>query len=233
MPISAGSVRAGIFSPAMVRILPFAVFMAFVIASSLLPAPALIQSGWDPRLLYVARTVVVAALLLVFWRHYVELAITQLRQCQLLEPVTAGFVVFVLWIALDQPWAQIGDPVMFDPHDSAGNIDWSLVLPRLIGLALVVPVMEELFWRSYIQRWIDQPDFLNFDPKSGSWRALVIGSILFALEHNLLIAGFLAGLIYGWLYMRSGNLWSPVIAHAVTNSVLGFWILATGSWHLW
>jgi membrane protease YdiL (CAAX protease family) len=42
-----------------------------------------------------------------------------------------------------------------------------------------------------------------------------------------------AGLAYGGLYMRSGTLWSPILAHAVTNLMLGVWVVATASWSFW
>lgn len=231
--MTAGAAIKTLLSPAAVRILPFAVFMAFVIVSSLLPQPIADGDGWDTRLVYVVRTAAVAVLLLVFWRHYEELAWAELKRCVWLTAVLTGVVVFALWIALDQPWTTVGEPVAFDPRDARGAIDWMVTVPRLIGLALVVPLMEELFWRSFLQRWIDKPQFLIADPRRASRRAFLVTAALFALEHNLLLAGLLAGFAYGWLYMRSGNLWSPVIAHVVTNALLGVWILATGSWHLW
>lgn len=231
--MTAGAAVKNLFSPAVVRILPFAAFMAFVIVSSLLPEPAAGSDGWDTRFVYVVRTIVVAALLVVFWRHYSELAWTELKRCAWLPAALTGVAVFVIWIALDQPWATVGEPVVFDPRNAGGAIDWTVTVPRLIGLVVVVPVMEELFWRSFLQRWIDAPQFLNADPRHASRRAFLVTAALFALEHNLLLAGFVAGLAYGWLYLRDGNLWSPVIAHAVTNALLGAWILATGSWHLW
>lgn len=61
----------------------------------------------------------------------------------------------------------------------------------------------------------------------------MIGAALFALEHTMLVAGFLAGLAYAVLYMKTANLWSSVLAHAVTNGLLGIWILTTGRWYLW
>jgi membrane protease YdiL (CAAX protease family) len=42
-----------------------------------------------------------------------------------------------------------------------------------------------------------------------------------------------AGAAYTLLYMRSGTLWAPTLAHAVTNGLLGAWILATGNWTYW
>lgn len=231
--MTASAAYKSLFSPLSVRILPFAVFMAFVVASSLLPAPAAGGGSWDTRFVYVARTVVVAMLLVAFWRHYSELAWAELKRCEWLFATLAGVAVFVIWIALDQPWAIVGEPVAFDPRRPDGGIDWMITAPRLLGLAIVVPAMEELFWRSFLMRWIDRPRFLEAVPSGTSRRSFVITAALFALEHNLWLAGLLAGFAYGWLYMRSGNLWSPLIAHAVTNALLGAWILATGNWHLW
>jgi hypothetical protein len=231
--MSQGSFFSGFYQPALIRILPFALFMAFVVASSLLPAPVAGSSAWDTRLVYVLRTFAVAALLLFFWRHYSELAWDELRRCEWVRALLAGGFVFVLWIALDQPWATVGGGAGFDPRDAAGGLDWFLIVPRLLGLAIIVPLMEELFWRSFIQRWIHHPQFLTVKPAACSLRALIVASILFALEHSMVLAGLLAGLVYGWVYMRSGNLWSAVIAHGATNGLLGVWILATGEWHLW
>ncbi|MDP3331927.1 MAG: CAAX prenyl protease-related protein [Methylococcaceae bacterium] len=93
--------------------------------------------------------------------------------------------------------------------------------------------MEELFWRSFIMRWIDRADFSALSPVNISTKALFISSILFASEHSYWFAGLVAGLVYGLLYIRTQNLWAPVIAHAVTNGVLGVWVLYTGHWNYW
>jgi CAAX prenyl protease-like protein len=104
---------------------------------------------------------------------------------------------------------------------------------RLAGLALVVPVMEELFWRSFILRWIENHDFLSVSPRSVGARAFLIVTVLFALEHDHWFAGAVAGMAYNWLYMRSGNLWVAIASHAVTNACLGVWVLYTEQWQFW
>ena len=93
--------------------------------------------------------------------------------------------------------------------------------------------MEELFWRSFIMRWLAKPRFLGVDPKAIGWMPLLVSSTLFATEHHRWLAGLLAGFAYGWLYVRTGTLWVPVIAHAVTNALLGVWVLQTGPWTFW
>jgi CAAX prenyl protease-like protein len=93
--------------------------------------------------------------------------------------------------------------------------------------------MEELFWRSFLLRWIDSRDFLSWDPRKATFLAFALSSALFASEHSLWFAGLAAGIAYTWVYIRSGNLWIPIVSHAVTNGTLGLWILATGNWRFW
>jgi uncharacterized protein len=147
----------------------------------------------------------------------------------------AGIAVFVVWINLDLPWVSLmaEDAAGFDPRAAAGGIDWRLAAVRLAGAALVVPVMEELFWRSLVMRWLDRSDFLATDPRTISLRALLASSVVFGFEHQIWLAGILAGLVYGELYRRSGNLWLPILAHAVTNGALGAWVLWSGQWRFW
>jgi uncharacterized protein len=71
------------------------------------------------------------------------------------------------------------------------------------------------------------------EPARIGLRAILISSVLFGFEHSLWLAGIVAGLAYAWLYRASGSLWPPIIAHAVTNLVLGLWVLNTGNWQFW
>jgi CAAX prenyl protease-like protein len=66
-----------------------------------------------------------------------------------------------------------------------------------------------------------------------SHRAFFITAAFFAIGHHLWLAGLLAGIAYGWLYKVSRNLWAPVLAHSVTNAMLGLWVLQTGAWEYW
>jgi CAAX prenyl protease-like protein len=126
----------------------------------------------------------------------------------------------------------VGSPSGFDPRVD-GRIDWLLVAIRIAGAALVVPVMEELFWRSFLMRWVDAPDFESVAPSQLSIKSFAITVVLFGVEHNLWLAGIVAGAAYSLLYMRHRNLWSPILAHAVTNGLLGVWVVRTGSWSYW
>jgi CAAX prenyl protease-like protein len=222
-------VRFGIlssgFGPALVRVLPFAAYIALLALSKAIP---------DPFWSYTARIAVVSALLLAFAGHYVELrndTTSSLRRW--LFALGVGVVVFVLWINLDIPWFSFGQQQSFDPTHATGQLDWKMAAVRLFGAALVVPVMEELFWRSFLLRAIDKGDFLSVAPGKASNMALLASSLLFGFEHDLWFAGTLAGLAYGWLYMRTGSLWFPIVAHGLTNLMLGVWVISTGNWQFW
>ena len=209
---------------AFARCAPFGVFIGLLILGSVMQEPWLVA----------ARGLIVAAALLWFWRDYLELRRPGPTPAgEWLLAVAAGLAVFGAWIALDQDWATMARSPGFDPLHEDGRLNWPLALLRLAGLALVVPVMEELFWRSFLMRWLERHEFLEVAPRSVGWRALLIMSALFALEHSQWLAGAIAGLAYGLLYRRSGNLWGPVTAHAVTNAALGVWILATHNWQFW
>jgi uncharacterized protein len=216
---------------ALARCIPFFVFMAFLALRGYLPADV----GLDARWIYGAQTVVVAGLLAYHWRGYGELARQNLPEAREIGwAVVVGIAVFAIWIQLDAPWMQLGSATAsFVPLDANGQPIWTLIVLRLIGAALVVPVMEELFWRSFLMRWVQHPGFERVDPQTVGMKAIVVSTFVFTLAHTLWLAAVVAGLAYAWLYRRSGRLWTAVIAHAVTNGLLGIWVIATGRWEFW
>ncbi len=215
------------------RVLPFALFMALLALRGATPADG--SWGFDPRWLYGVTVLAVGGLMLFYRREYGELARQNLPTLgEAALAVAVGVVVFLLWIQLDAPWMVLGEATAgFVPLNAQGTLDWPLIVVRWVGAALLVPVMEELFWRSFLMRWIEQPQFETVDPVRVGLRAIVLSTFVFMLAHTLWLAAIVAGLAYAWLYVRSGKLWLPVIAHAVTNGVLGVWVVLTGNWAFW
>ena len=219
--------------PVLARAIPFLLFIAFLMAGSWI-APWTKPYGISADELAIARGVIVALVLAWFWKSYVELHHPgPASLVQWLLAAGAGLIVFWAWIELGQAGAEGKHSGQFVPLLADGSLDWPKALLRLAGLALVVPIMEELFWRSLVLRWIDRHDFLTLPPRQVGLGAFIFATALFALEHDQWLAGAVAGIIYSGLYMWSGNLWVPILSHVVTNAALGIWILNTSNWHYW
>ena len=215
------------------RVLPFAAFMAVLALRSIAPT----DGGWgfDAQWLYALNLLLVGGLLLAWRGEYGELARQNLpRVGELALSVLVGLAVFGLWIHLDAPWMQIGQPSAgFVPVDAQGRLQWPLIAVRWAGAALLVPVMEELFWRSFLMRWLQSPVFEAVDPRRVGAKAVVLSTFVFMLAHPLWLGAIAAGLAYALLYRQTGKLWTAVVAHAVTNGVLGIWVVKTGQWQFW
>ena len=219
---------------AWLRILPFAAFIAMLALRGIAPEDG--SWGIDARWLYAAQVAGVGGLLMMFWREYGELHRQNLPTLrQTLLAVASGLLVFVLWTELDAPWMVIEGSATapFRPVGAQGEVLWPLVAVRWAGAALLVPVMEELFWRSFRMRWIERAQFELVDPRHVGPKAIVLTTFVFTLAHTQWMAAIAAGLVYAWLYRATGKLWVPVIAHAVTNAALGGWVVLTGNWSYW
>ncbi|WP_290872353.1 CAAX prenyl protease-related protein [Aquabacterium sp.] len=218
------------------RVIPFALFMALLALRGQLPSEggAVIDARW----VYALSVLVVGGALAFFWRRYGELARPlsgpRLTGRQVALSVAVGLIVFELWIHLAEPWMMLGRPTAsFRPVDADGQLQWGLIAFRWVGAALLVPVMEELFWRSFLMRWVDRPDFESVDPGAVSPKAVALSSLVFMLAHTQWLAAIVAGLAYAWLYRYTRSLWAPILAHAVTNGVLGIWVVFYGNWMFW
>jgi CAAX prenyl protease-like protein len=229
-PATPALARGASDSAALPRVLPFVTYIGFIIIADVLER--LGAHANTLRWLYPVKIALVLAMLMAWRKQYHELRVVPARQ-DLVAALGVGAGVFVLWIALDADWMQFGTPRGFDPAGTRGQPDWLLVAVRAGGAALVVPLMEELFWRSFLLRWLRQRDFMALRPAQAGLRAAAISILLFGIEHNLWLAGMLAGLAYTVLYMRSETLWTPILGHAVTNGLLAAWVVGTGSWTYW
>jgi len=224
---------------AWVRIIPFAVFLGFI------GLQQAIQVAVDKGLfelseqqilyLYPVKAMLVALLLLFFMKHYDELRWADFKNfSHTLGSLLLGVLVFVLWINMDWDFATFGESKGFNPNlIDNDNLRNSLVFFRLFGAALVVPIMEELFWRSFLLRYIIDADFLTVRIGTYSLASFAIGSVLFGLEHNLVLAGVMAGVAYSLLLYWTKSIGQCVLAHAVTNLILGLYVLQTGYWQFW
>ena len=100
---------------------------------------------------------------------------------------------------------------------------------------MVVPPLEEVFYRSFLYRHIVRSDFLGVSLRVLDWRAFIGASLVFGFVHKEWLAGILCGAAYQLLVLRKGRLGDAMTAHAVTNLLLGLWVIGRGgeAWRFW
>lgn len=110
---------------------------------------------------------------------------------------------------------------------------WGLAIAKLLGSAFVIAAAEEYFFRGFLYRWLRRNDFLSIEISvfdvSTFW--IVVG--VFALEHDRWFMGAVAGMAYGFAMVRTGRIRTAVIAHMVTNLLLGIYVLVSGQYGFW
>lgn len=181
---------------------------------------------------YVGKT---AAGVWLIWlmRPYVS----EMRWAFSLEAVAVGVAVFVVWVGLDPYYPKLGKGgVPWNPLAQFGQdtaVAWLIVAVRLLGSTFVVPPIEEAFYRSFLYRYIVKPDFVSVSLGTLAWTPLLVTSAVFGLAHFEWLAGILCGLAYQALVIRKKRLGDAITAHAITNFLLGSWVVWKNAWHFW
>ena len=179
--------------------------------------------------LYPIKTILVAATLIYFWNVYEQ----EIKFSFSWLPVISGVIVFFIWVLPEGLYPQIGHSE-FNPYEIASGYGIYFVITfRLIGATLVVPLMEELFWRSFALRFVIKFDFESVPLGQFSWFSFIFISILFGFEHHRWLVGIFAGIVYSGLLYRSKNLFDPILSHAITNLLLGIYVVSTHHWSFW
>jgi len=223
------------------RVFPFLLFVAFIALESLIEfisryyAPMVIVAEYDSYIFYPVKTVLVGIALLLMWKRYTEIDMKNTFSVKnLLVGLLAGAGVFVLWINMDMKFATMSEPKEFNPFITGNSLLFYLIISfRLFGSSVVVPVFEEIFWRSFIIRYIINPKFENVPIGQFTWLSFVISSIFFGLEHNLWLAGIMAGVSYSLVLYYTRSLVVAIFSHGVSNLLLGIYVLTTGNWQFW
>ena len=215
-------------------------FFAWIAVMSLLGEPA----GWK----YAVRTFVCLALLLGLrpWRWYGPLRLRHVPAA-----VGVGALVFVVWVAGETelaarwPWFQHvyrmlnTMPPWKAPELTTTSVyapevcGWGLTVLRLLGSACVISFIEEFFWRGFVYRWFIHQDFLSVDPGRMQRPVFWLVAVAFGLEHSQWMAGLAAGAAFGWLMIRTRDIWAAGVAHAVANLLLGIYVIVTGKYQFW
>ena len=213
--------------PAIPWVLPFAVFIGLLALQQTIPVPV-----WARLALSLAAIAAVSRPPL------------KGRPSQPILSILLGLAVFVLWIGPDlisPAWrhlflfdnAIVGHPAGNTPP--ASKDDPVFLFFRIAVSVVAVPILEELFWRGWLMRWlIDSQDFRKVALGTYAPMAFWVTAALFASEHgSFWDVGLLTGVVYNWWMIRTKNLWDCILAHAVTNAALAAWVVLAGQWQYW
>jgi CAAX protease family protein len=192
---------------------PFGIYMAFL----------LVQSNANLLGMYPLKTITVAVALWWFRKDYEEL-----RPNFSLLAVVIGLVAIAIWIAIEPFYPKFSHAAPFDPSGR-----WVFTAFRVVGAVAVVPVMEELFWRAFLIRWLVNENFKSVPVGTFTWFSFAVTVGLFGAEHNDWLAGLICGALYNWLLYRTRSVFACVVAHAASNAALAAWVLARGDWKFW
>jgi CAAX prenyl protease-like protein len=188
---------------------------------------------WYP-LAYTARVAVVA---LVAWRYratwsdfrpWPNITATALA-------VLIGVIVWGLWIGLDglYPALPFGKRIAFDLGVMSPAARWAFVAARMLGLVVVVPLIEELFWRSFLLRWLIDQEFEKVPLGRITPLAAIVTTVSFALVHPEWLPALLTGALWVWLLSATRSLGACLVSHATANLALGLYVIAAGDWKYW
>jgi CAAX prenyl protease-like protein len=213
--------------PAVAYVLPFGVFIALLALQQIVPIPAAVRLG-------VSLAAILAA----------SREPLRGKPSQPILSALLGLGVFVIWIGPDviaPAWrhsilfnnSMVGHPAGNTPPES--RHDPVFLFFRIAISVIAVPVLEELFWRGWLMRWIIDSNHFERVPL-GTYAPLAfwVVAALFASEHgSFWDVGFVTGIVYNWWMVRTKNLWNCIIAHAVTNAALAAYVIVAGQWQYW
>ena len=235
-------------SPLRARVLPFVVFLALTGLQG--------QFGETYRYYgYLAKTLVGAVVLWSVWPF-----IPEVRWKMSGGAVLTGVGVFIMWVGLPDLFRIMGvndsiltmdglmqalglaktaakpeipdwNPFVFFNGNAA--LGWSFVVVRILGSSLVVPPMEEMFYRSWLYRYLVNPDFEKVPLNRFGWMPFIVTALFFASTHNEWLAAILCAFAYQGLVLWNNRLGDAMTAHAITNFLLGLWVVWKPAWHFW
>jgi CAAX prenyl protease-like protein len=178
------------------------------------------------------QTVVCATALIYFWKTY-DFG----PQGGVLLAMGVGLVVFAIWVSPQLLFRQPPRLEGFDPQVFVGDptVYWATVSARFARLVIVVPLIEEIFWRGFLQRYLIEERFETVP--LGKYTHLSFWGVVlgFTFIHAPVDypAAAITGAIYGWLTVSTRSIIAPIVAHAVTNFALGIYIMKTSQWGFW
>ena len=216
--------------PSAPYVVPFGVFMLLLAAQQYVPLPQSVE--------FVARCVILAAVLWFFSRNVITFKLKSP-----LASIAIGVAVFFLWIGPDamipgyrQHWLFTNSITgqVKTALDAGSQTDAVALVFRILRAVILVPIIEELFWRAWAMRWIARTDFEALPLGSYTTGSFWIVALLFGAEHGpYWEVGIACGAIWNWWMGRTKSLGDLILVHAVTNGLLCAYVLMFKKWEYW
>ncbi len=223
-------------------------FLAWILMMSVLGDP----SGMR----YFYQTIGGLILLLIFrpWRWYVRPKLSSLPLA-----ISVGTLVFIFWVGFETEliknvlpnvnifyeryfidlihFGTLREPIELGQngffHYDPRITGWPLFWMHMLGTTFVIGAIEEFIFRGFLYRWMQGSPFFKKDLGVMDTKICILVAIVFALEHNEWLMGFICGLLYTWLMVRTRDIWAAIWAHALTNGLLGWYAVHTGAYWFW
>jgi uncharacterized protein len=212
-------------SPVAARTAPFVIFLALTFCQGQFGDAS---AYW----FYLAKTAVGAWLV---WE--MRPFVAEMRWKISWEAVAVGVAVCVMWVGLDDFYPKLGKAgAVWNPQAQFGEgsaLAWSFVAVRVLGSSFVVPPLEEVFYRSFLYRYLVNTDFRAMPFRQFHATSFIVTAALFGFGHQQWLAGILCGMAYQGLVLRKNRLGDAMTAHAITNFLLGLWVVWKGAWNFW
>ncbi len=217
----------------MTRVLPFILFLILTTCQGRF---GIASHFW----FYAVKMLIGIALIAWMWSQ-----VQEMRWRMSWEACCVGLACFLLWVGLDgvipRLGALLGDtaeekPWQWNPFEFFTDhpaLAWTFVGIRIIGSTLIVPPLEEVFYRSAVYRYWVAPNIESVPLNRFDFKAFFATSILFGVVHQEWLAGIFCGAAFQWLVLRKGHLGDAMTAHAITNALLGLYVVWTDSWQFW
>lgn len=216
--------------PALPYVIPFFVFLAFLALDRYLP--------FSPETNYAIRFFVVFAVMAFSFRQVIIPHFANFW-----GSAAVGVALFAIWVGPDVLWPAYRESWLFNngivgaPRSSLPEgvkASVTFILFRVLSSVVNVPVLEELFWRGWLMRWLVSQDFVKVPLGTYTRQSFWLVAVLFASEHgSYWDVGLIAGIVFNWWLMRTKNLADCILAHAVTNACLAAYVLIRGQWQYW
>jgi hypothetical protein len=212
-------------SPAAARVAPFFIFLALTFCQGKFGAAS---AYW----FYFAKTIAGAWLI---WE--MRPFVSEMRWAFSWEAAVVGVGIFAIWTGLDPFYPHLmKNGAAWNPNEPFGQnsqLAWLFILTRILGSTFIVPPLEEVFYRSFLYRSIANQNFLSVPLNQFLPLPFFATSLVFGFSHNEWLAGILCGAAFQWLVLRKNRLGDAMTAHAITNFLLGVWIVWKHAWNFW